>query len=78
MMCAKLTLWATVLGWTEEVLECEANDKPRQALLECLSLSDESMAVNGAAVKPKEIEHKEDVKKLDEAGTRNSGTKRPH
>ena len=53
------------LTWTEEGPEYEGSDKHRRALLEGLWLTEESKAVNSAAVKPEEIGFEEDTNMLD-------------
>ena len=58
------------LTWTEEGLEYEGSDKHRRALLEGLELSEESKAVNSAAVKPEEIGQEEDTEMLDASETK--------
>ena len=57
------------LTWTEEGLEYGGSDKHRRALLEGLGLSEESKAVNSAAVKPEEISQEEDTEMLEASET---------
>ena len=61
------------LRWTEEVLDHEASDRHRHALLEGLGLSEESKTVNSAAVKLEESDKKRARTRWRERRGRSSG-----
>ena len=58
------------LTCTEEGLEHEGSDQHRQALLEGLSLNEESKAVNSGAVKPEEVNQEGDAETLNASETK--------
>ena len=54
------------LRWTDEGLECEANDKERQTHMEGMGSCKGSRAVNSASIKLDEIGPEDDKEKLEE------------
>ena len=55
-----LKSWADLSDRREQGLECEAEDKQRQALVRGIESNDEPTTVNSATMKEEELSQKED------------------